>query len=86
MTQFRKFYDHSVSRDPLSKSKNREIYEIMAETLLNRESKCDRTLVLASFYEIKIAARPVDTIQDILRSLSLAQTLLKDRLRCLSLV
>ena len=45
----------------------------------NCESTCDLTDVSASIYDIKIDARPFDTIHDILRGLSLAQSLFKGR-------
>ena len=51
----------------------------MALFFLNCESKCDLKKLSASINNKKIAARPFDTIHDILRSLSLAQYLLKRR-------
>ena len=45
----------------------------------NYESTFGLTDVPASIYDRKTAARPFDTIHDILRSLSLVQSLLKDR-------
>ena len=45
----------------------------------NCESTGDLTDTTASIYDRKTAARPFDTINDIFRSLSLVQTLLKDR-------
>ena len=53
--------------------------KIMAQIFLNSESTCNSTDVPASMYGRKIAARPFDTIHDTLRSLSLAQSLLKRR-------
>ena len=47
--------------------------KIMAQTFFNYEGTCDSTDVPASIYDRKTAARPFDTINDILRSLSLAQ-------------
>ena len=49
----------------------------MSLILFNFESKCDLTNVSASVYDRKIDARPFDTIHDILRCLSLAQSLRK---------
>ena len=49
----------------------------MTQTFLNCVSKFDLTDVLGSIYDRKTAARPFDTIYDILRSLSVAQSLLK---------
>ena len=51
----------------------------MALIFLNCESTCDLADVPASIYDRKTAARPFDTIHDILRCLSLAQSLLKGR-------
>ena len=51
--------------------------KIMAQTFLNCVSTFDLTDVLGSIYDRKTAARPFDTIYDILRSLSVAQSLLK---------
>ena len=51
--------------------------KIMAQFFLNCECTCDLTVVLALIYDRKTAARPFDTIQDILRSHSLAQSVLK---------
>ena len=51
----------------------------MALMFLNCESSSDSTDISASIYERKTAARPFDTIYDILRSLSLVQSLLKGR-------
>ena len=45
----------------------------------NCKSKCDLTDVPGSIYDIKTVARRFRTIQDIQRSLSLAQSLLKGR-------
>ena len=56
-----------------------KVKKIMAQFFLNFESTCDLTDVQASMYERKTAARPFDTIHDILRSLSLVQSLLKGR-------
>ena len=51
--------------------------KIMAQTFLNCVSTFDLTDVLGSIYDRKTAARPFDTMYDILRSLSVAQSLLK---------
>ena len=51
----------------------------MAQTFFNYESTCDSKDVRASMYDRKNAARPFDTIHDILRSLILVQSLLKAR-------
>ena len=48
---------------------------------LNCESTCDLTDVPAPINDRKMDARHFDTIQDILRSLSLAQSLLKVEMR-----
>ena len=49
--------------------------KIMAQTFLTGLSMCDLKDALASMYYRKTAARHFDTIHDILRSLSLAQSL-----------
>ena len=51
--------------------------KIMAQTFFNYESTCDSTDLPASICDRKTAARPFDAIHDILKSLSLAQSLLK---------
>ena len=53
--------------------------KIMAQTCLNGKSTCDLTDVPASMYGRKTTALPFDTIYDILRSHSLAQSVLKGR-------
>ena len=53
--------------------------KILAQTFLNCESTCDSTDVSASKYDRKPAAQPFNTIHDIIRSLSLMQSLLKGR-------
>ena len=70
-TLFSKSDDLAVSHNPLSKSKKCEIKKIMAQAFFNCEFQ--------SLYDWKTAARPFDTIHDILRSLTLAQSLLKGR-------
>ena len=52
--------------------------KIMAQTFFNYEGTCDSTDVPASIYDRKTAARPFNTIHDILGCLSLVQSLLKD--------
>ena len=49
----------------------------MAQTFLNSESTSDFTYVPAPMYDRKTTARTFDTIHDIIRSLSLAQSFLK---------
>ena len=56
-----------------------KLVKIMAQTFLNCESTSDLTDVPASRYDRKTAARPFDSIHDILRSISLAQSFLKGR-------
>ena len=51
----------------------------MAQTILNFESSLYLTDVPAAMYDRKTAARPFGTIHDILRSLSLVQSLFKGR-------
>ena len=46
---------------------------------LNRKITCNSTDVPASIYDRKMDGRPFDTINDILRCLSLVQSLLKSR-------
>ena len=53
--------------------KNRAICEIWANDFLNCESTCNLAGVAVSIYGRKMDARPFDTIQDILRRLSLVQ-------------
>ena len=79
MTLFTIFYDLSLSRNPISKPKNREICEIRAFDFFNWESTCKLTDVSDSIYDIKMDARPFDIIHDILRCLSLVQSLFEDR-------
>ena len=61
------------------KRKKLKFVKIMALIFLNCESTCDLLDVPASIYDRKMDARPFDTINDILRGLSLAQSLLKRR-------
>ena len=79
ITLFTIFYDLSLSRHLLSKPKNRENCEIRPFDFLNFGSTCDLTDVPASINDRKTDARPFDTIYDILRCLSLLQSLFKDR-------
>ena len=51
----------------------------VALIILNSECTCDLTNVAASIYDRKIAVQTFDTIHDILRSLSLAQSLFEGR-------
>ena len=51
----------------------------MLSIFLNSESAFDLIDVPGSIYDIKLTARRFDTINDILKSLSLAQSLLKGR-------
>ena len=53
--------------------------KIMAQTFFICESTCDLTDVQPSMYDRKTAARPFKIIHVIIRSLSLAQTFLRDR-------
>ena len=54
--------------------------KIMAQIFFNSEATCDSTDVLASIYHRKTTVnRPFDTIRDLLRPLSLEQSLLKGR-------
>ena len=69
----------SQSRAIRSKTKNREICDIRAFDLFYCESTCDLTEVKASIYDRKYAARPFDSIHDILRCVSLVQSLQKGR-------
>ena len=64
-----------LSRNPLSKSENRKICDIWANGFFIVRERM--TNVLASNYDRKTDARPFETIQDILRCLSLVQSLLK---------
>ena len=57
----------------------KKFVKIMALIFLNCESKFDLTDVPSSIYDRKMDARPFDTIHDILRCLSLAQSLHKGR-------
>ena len=59
--------------------KNREICKFHGTDFFNRESTYDLKDVLASIYDRKTAIRRFDTINDILRPLSLVQSLLKGR-------
>ena len=53
--------------------------KIMAQTFLNSESNLHSTDVPVAMSDSKTAARPFDTIHNILRPLGLAQSLLKGR-------
>ena len=64
---------------PFQSRKIVKFVKIMALIFLNCESKFDSTDVPSWIYDRKTAARPFDTIHDILRCLSLAQSLLKGR-------
>ena len=64
---------------PFQSRKIVKFEKIMALIFLNCESKFDSTDVPSWIYDRKTAARPFDTIHDILRCLSLAQSLLKGR-------
>ena len=55
--------------------------KIMAQTILNFESSLYLTDVSAAMYDRKTAARPFYTIHDVLRYLSLVQSLLKPEIR-----
>ena len=72
---FQRFYDPSVPLDPLSKSKIVK-FVIFVALLFNCDSTCNLTVVPASIYYEKMAAKRFDTVLDILWSLSLAQSLL----------
>ena len=74
-----RFYDLKVSRNPPLKTKKREICEINGTDFSNCESTCDLTDVPGAIYDWKSAARAFDTIHDILRSLSLVESLLKGK-------
>ena len=62
-----------------SQSKNREICDIRTFDSSNCESTFDTMAVSAKISERKIDARRFDSIHDILRSISLTQSLLKGR-------
>ena len=66
-------------RNLLSKSINHEICENRGTNDFDCEIKLNITDVPASIYDRKTAARPFDTIHDILQSLSLVQSLLSGR-------
>ena len=71
-----------TTQSPAIRSQSRKIgkfVKIMAQTFLNCDSMCDLTVLLASICYRKTAARPFDTICDILRALRLVQSLLKGR-------
>ena len=68
-----------LKRQAALQVKKFKIYDIWAFDFLNCESTCDLTDVPASIYDRKMDARPFDTIRDILRCLSLVQSLLKGR-------
>ena len=71
---FRIFYDLAVSRNPLSE--NLDICEILSFDIFNCGIMCDLTNVPSWIYDRKIDARPFHAIHDILRWLSLVQSLL----------
>ena len=73
------FYDILVSRNPVSKSKNSKICDILANAFFNCERTCDLTDVTASSYDRKTDARPFDTIHNILQCVNLVQSILRDR-------
>ena len=73
------FYDLLVSRNPHSKPKNHEVCEIRAIDFLDSESTWDSTDVQAPIYDRKTAAKPFYTTHEIIRSLSLVQSLHKGR-------
>ena len=75
-TNFKILRPLSLQRSALKLGK---FVKIMAETFLHRDNMCDLTVLLASICYRKTAARPFDTICDILRALRLVQYLLKDR-------
>ena len=72
-----------TTQPPAIRSQTRKIgkfVKIMAQTFLNCDNMCDLTVLLASICYRKTAARPFDTICDILRALRLVQYLLKGRI------
>ena len=78
------FFYHKLKLEHLSKqtfshNSKKALTEISQILLFFDFETCDSTDVPASNYARKIAARPFDTIHDILRCLSLAQSLLKGR-------
>ena len=76
------FQDSMTSQSraiPFQSRKIVKFEKIMALIFLNCESKFDSTDVPSWIYDRKTAARPFDTIHDILRCLSLAQSILKGR-------
>ena len=76
------FHDSLTSQSRAIPSQSQKILKfvkIMALIILNCESMFDLTDVSASTYDRRMDARPFDTINDILRCLSLAQSLLKGR-------
>ena len=76
------FSDSRISQSRAIRSqiqKNRGICDIHGTDFLSFESTSNLTDFPSSIYDIKSAAQPFDTIHDILRSLSLAKFLLKDR-------
>ena len=56
------FFDHSVSRNALSKPKNREICEIRAFDIFDCEGTCDLTDVTASIYDIKYSGQDLGLV------------------------
>ena len=79
VTPVQRFYELLVSQNPLSKFKNLKLVKIMAQPFFICESTWNLTDGSPSIYDGKTAARPVDTIHDILRSLSPVQSLLEGR-------
>ena len=75
MNKFSRFFDISVSRNSLTKS----IWDIRVFDFFNCASTWDSTDVSASIYDRKMDTRPFDTIHDILRCISLVQSLFEDR-------
>ena len=74
------FYGPSVSFNSLSKLKiSKNLWYSCLLSFLNAESLIDSTDFSASVHNRKTAARRFDTINDILRSRSLAKSLLKGR-------
>ena len=81
-TFWHKLQDSMTTQPPAIRSQTRKIgkfVKIMAQTFLNCDNMCDLTVLLASICYRKTAARPFDTICDILRALRLVQSLLKGR-------
>ena len=71
-----------TTQTPAIRSQTRKIgkfVKIMTQTFLNCETLYDSTDAPTLIYDRKTAARPFDTIHDILRSLSLVKALIKDQ-------